>query len=84
MVTKVADSKGRVSLGSEFAGRMVIIDINEGGSAIITPAVAIPERAAWLYSDQKAIGLLRRGLAEAVAGDFSDSPPSLNADAVDD
>jgi len=81
MTTKIADSKGRVCLGSAYAGRTVIVEITDTGITTITPAVVIPEREAWLYQNDKAIGLLRQGLAAAKAGDFSDSPPDLEADA---
>jgi hypothetical protein len=80
MNTKIADSKGRVSLGSDFAGRTVIVEETAMGITI-TPAVVIPEREAWLYKNKKAIGMLRKGLAEAAAGNFSDAPPELDADA---
>lgn len=70
MNVKIVDSKGRVYLGSQFAGRMVIIDDTDPGQIIITPAVAIPAREAWLYENKKALDLVRKGLAQAAAGEL--------------
>jgi hypothetical protein len=80
MITKVADSKGRVALGSDFAGRMLIIDDSDPARLILTPAVAIPEREAWLYKNPEALAAVRQGLEEARAGKFA-AAPDTNADA---
>lgn len=44
------------------------------------PARIIPEREAWLYENEEAREAVRRGLAQARAGRFSQSPPDLKAD----
>jgi hypothetical protein len=82
MTTKFVDSKGRISLGSHYAGRMVIIDDSNPERIIITPARAIPEAEAWLYENPVALGRVRQGLAEAAAGTCSGTPPDLDADAA--
>jgi hypothetical protein len=81
MTTKLADGKGRIMLGSRFANKMFIINDADPGRIIITPAVAIPAEEAWLYENQKALNLLRQGLAQARAGKFSKTPPNLDQDA---
>ena len=81
MTTKLVDGKGRLMLGSRFAGRMVIVDESDADRVVITPAVAIPEREAWLYENPKALDLVRAGLKQASQGRFGESVPNLDADA---
>ena len=80
MTIKTLDSKGRVSLGSQFAGKMVIVDDSDPTCIVIRPAVAIPTSEAWLYENDKALSLIRKGLKQAREGDFSDDAPDLDAD----
>ena len=80
MATKILDSKGRVSLGKQFAGNTVMVDDTDPYNIVIKRAVVIPEQEAWLYRNPKALKLVRKGLAEAAAGKFSDSSPDLEAD----
>ncbi len=82
MTTKVVDSKGRIALGSRFVGRTVIVDDSDPDRIVVTPAVVIPEREAWLYRNEKALTSVRQGLAEAQQRRFSKKPPDLNADAA--
>jgi len=82
MTTKIVDGKGRVALGSRYIGRTVIVDDSDPERIIVTPAVVIPEREAWLYRNEKALSSVRRGLAEAQAGRFSKKSPDLDADAA--
>ncbi len=79
--TKTVDSKGRLTLGTRFANRTVIVRAIDETEVVITLASVIPEREAWLFMNQKAKGLVAAGLDQAAAGRFSDSPPSLDADA---
>jgi len=81
MTTKTIDSKGRLALGSDFAGRLVIVDDANPNNIIITLARAIPEKEAWLYENEEAISRVRRGLAEARERRFSEVPPDIDADA---
>jgi hypothetical protein len=59
---------------------MVIIDDSDPDHIIITPAVAIPEREAWLYENPEALRRVREGLRQAREGCFAESP-DLEADA---
>ena len=81
MNTKLVDAKGRLMLGNQFAGRMVLIDDSDSERIVITPAVAIPEREAWLYKNEEALRLVRKGLENARARRFCE-PPDLDADAA--
>jgi hypothetical protein len=80
MTTKTIDSKGRLALGSDFAGRLVIVDDANPDKIIITLARAIPEKEAWLYQNEEALGRVRRGLAQARERRFSKTPPDIDAD----
>ena len=80
MTTKRLDSKGRVTLGSRFAGQTVVIDDSDPDRILITPMVMIPAKEAWLYKNEVALGRVREGLADAGRGAFSSSPPDVDAD----
>ena len=81
-VTKTTDAKGRVTLGKRFADKTVIIREIDATELLITIARVIPEREAWLFENPVAKGLVATGLQQARAGQFSDSPPDLDADAA--
>jgi hypothetical protein len=75
--TKALDSKGRLVLGKRFAGRTVIIDDSDPARIVVTLAVVIPEREAWLYRNPQALRSVRKGLTEAKNGQFVPDPPDL-------
>ena len=81
MTIKVADKKGRIALGSQFAEQTFIVR-EEAGKILIEPAVVLPQREVWLYENEKALESVRRGLKQAQARQYSDSPPDLKADAA--
>ncbi len=74
---KSADSKGRVTLGGHFANRAVIVEQRGKDEVVIRLARVIPEREAWLYENPKALAQVRRGLAEARAGNVAANPPDI-------
>lgn len=80
MAVKVADSKGRIALGSKYAGKTFIVVSKKTGEIVIQPAVVVPEREAWLYQNQGAMEAVQRGLQQAGRGERSKSPPNLGAD----
>lgn len=80
MDIKLVDTKGRVSLGAEFAGKTVIVE-KERGRIIIKPAVVIPESEAWLFANEEAKAAVLRGLEDARKGRFSKNPPNVSEDA---
>lgn len=79
MAIRLADNKGRIFLGNQFANVTFIIDDADPDQVILKPAVAIPAKEAWLYKNEKALDLVRKGLAEAKKRQFSKSPPDLDA-----
>ena len=80
MITKTADSKGRISLGKRYANRTFIIEETGDSELRLVPARIIPERETWLYENREAEASALRGLAQAQSGQFSTSPPDLKAD----
>jgi len=78
--TRTADGKGRISLGSEFANRHVLVRRLETGEILIELARVVPEREAWLYDNDEALASVRRGLKQAREGARAESPPDPDAD----
>ena len=74
MITRTIDSRGRLLMGEEYAGRMVIIDDRDPERLVIIPAVAIPEREAWLFRNPTALASLRKALDQAKEREFASSP----------
>ena len=82
MTTKTVDGKGRITLGSRFANRTVIVEDVDTTEVRITLAEVIPQREVWLHKNAKAKASVLRGLEQARAGDLAESPPDLRADAL--
>jgi hypothetical protein len=80
MTTKMIDAKGRLMMGRGFAGKMVMVDDSDPDKIIITTAVPIPVREAWLYENDRAINLVRAGLKQARQLEFVEGP-DLKVDA---
>jgi hypothetical protein len=72
-----ADAKGRVTLGERFANQTVLVE-DRGDDLLIRLARVIPAREAWLYENNKARAMVRRGLSQAKAGHTA-PPPNLAA-----
>ena len=80
MTIKTADSKGRISLGSRFAGQTVIVREIDPTEILITLAQVVPQRELWLHKNPKAKASVLRGLAQAKAGEVAEPPPDLEGD----
>lgn len=80
MTTKTLDSKGRVTLGPQFAGQTVVIDVSNPCCIMIRPVVMIPTEEAWLYKNQTALGLVRQGLNDARCGNFAEASADIDSD----
>lgn len=80
MATKTLDSKGRVTLGAQYAGQTVEIDDSDPNCILIKPVVMIPAQEAWLYKNELALHRVREGLDDARQGAFSSSPPDVEKD----
>lgn len=77
MTTKTIDEKGRLTLGREFAGRQVQIEDRDGEIALIF-CRTVPDREAWLWENEVALAMVRRGIEQAAEGGIGDGP-DLNA-----
>ena len=70
MVTRTVDKRGRVALGQDFAGQLVIISDIDDTSVQVTKAAAVPAREAWLYENPEALAAVKEGLQQAKDRDF--------------
>lgn len=73
---RTIDSKGRVNVGSEFAGRHVLVEADESGIALryVDP---VPVQEAWLWRNREALERVRQGVEEAQRGELSSGPEEL-------
>ena len=76
---KSADGKGRVTLGSQFANRSVIVEHRSESEVVVRLARVIPEAESWLYENPKALASVRRGLDQARKRKVARTPPDLKA-----
>lgn len=77
--TKIADSKGRISLGSRYANRSVLIETIDENEVRIQLARVVPEREAWLLDHPEAREAVAEGIQQAPAGHITPGP-DLDAD----
>ena len=74
---KSTDAKGRITLGSRFANRAVIVESRGNDEVVVRLARVIPEREAWLYENPQALASVRRGLEQARKGKVAKKTPDL-------
>ena len=72
--TRTTDSKGRLTLGAEYAFEQFLIYHLEDDTIQMIPAKTVPAREAWLYENPKALASVRKGLEQARAGHRSKGP----------
>jgi hypothetical protein len=80
MITRMADSKGRITLGKKFARKTFLVEENNENEIKLQLTRVIPESEAWLYKNLDAKESVLRGLEQARARRFSESPPDLVGD----
>ncbi len=83
------DSKGRITLGPEFANQTFIVQVLDDGQVLLRPAMVVPAPEAWLFRNPKALSAVIRGLEQSKAGDVTESPTDLEdsfdfADSIED
>ncbi len=71
---KVVGANGQISLGKQFAGRQVLIEMPAPGVWLIRTAVVVPENELWLH-EPKADDDLRRALLWAQRNPPAESDP---------
>jgi hypothetical protein len=80
VTTKTADSKGRVALGKAFANSPVIVERISPTEVRIIKARVIPASEGWLWDNQQALGMVKRGFQQAKNRQFAENPPDLDLD----
>jgi hypothetical protein len=73
MTTKTIDAKGRLTLGHEYAGKTVQVE-KEQDAVIVRFYRMVPDREAWLWENDTAMGMVERGLSQAHRGELTDGP----------
>ena len=73
MSVKLTDSKGRVTLGPQFANRTVIIEEVDETEVRVIAAAVVPQREIG-SSQSKAKASVLRGLEQGMRGKLSKSP----------
>ncbi|KPJ66460.1 MAG: hypothetical protein AMJ45_03875 [Syntrophobacter sp. DG_60] len=71
-LTKVADTKGRITLGSEYAKRTFLIEKKEDGIIILKPAEVVPVDEAWLWKNKAAFNKVIEGIEDAQMNKFAE------------
>src|SRR5438477_4317162 len=66
--TSHVDSKGRITIGTEFHGKLYEVTALEGGEVLLVPQQVVPEAEAWLWKNKKALASVKRGIEQAKAG----------------
>jgi len=67
------DTKKRVVLPKELVGEDITFHIysNRLGQILLDPQITIPASEVWLFKNDKALALVRQGLADAANGKIS-------------
>lgn len=67
--TVMADSKGRVALGIEAAGREFVVAPTQTGYRMeAVKTVVVPENEAWLWENPEALGMVLEGIEQSKHG----------------
>jgi len=66
------DSRRRVTLGPAATHERYRVRVQEDGDIVLTPLVSIPARELDLWNDPDLLASVKRGLAQAAAGDVHD------------
>jgi hypothetical protein len=82
--SKMADSKGRITLGKEFANQLVIVKEIAAGVIQLIKAEAVPQPEVWLHRNPQAIKMVMEGIAQARRGELSDGPDLDKMEALAD
>jgi hypothetical protein len=65
ILTKVADSKGRITIGSEYAKKTFLIEKNGEDTITLKMAEVVPVKEAWLWKNKSAFDKVMEGLEDA-------------------
>ena len=65
---KTADSKGRITIGSEYAQKTFLLEKNGETTIILKLAEVVPAKEAWLWKNDQAFNRVIEGIQEARQG----------------
>jgi hypothetical protein len=81
----LADAKGRVNLGSDYAGqRFFITHRKDLDSVILEKAALIPERELWLHKNKDAQQSVFEGIQDAKKGKIKKNAINLDSYTIDE
>jgi hypothetical protein len=80
MQTKIADSRGRVNLGKEFANKIFFFEKTGETEMKLELAAVIPEREMWLHRNPEARDAALEAIGRLKEGEFAESPPDVDQD----
>jgi len=64
-LTKVADSKGRITIGPEYAKKIFLLEKREQDTIILRLAEVVPANEAWLWKNKVAFNKVMEGIGDA-------------------
>ena len=73
-IARQIDSRGRLTLGTEFANRTVLVNEVSPGVVQVTAAEVVPSREAWLFKNPKALEAVLAGIEQVKARRVSKGP----------
>jgi hypothetical protein len=80
MELKIADSRGRVNLGKEFANKTFLIEKTGETEMKLELAAVIPEREMWFHRNPEARATVLGAIERLKAGQFAETPPDVDAE----
>ncbi len=80
MELKIADSRGRVNLGKEFANKAFLIEKTGETEMKLELAAVIPEREMWFHRNPEARATVLGAIERLRAGQFAEIPPDVDAE----
>lgn len=75
---KMVGASGQLSLGKQFAGRYLEVEVLDDGAILLKPMRVIPEADAWLYTAET-----RERLTQADAWMAANPPRESDLDALE-
>ncbi len=80
MELKIADSRGRVNLGKEFANKTFLIEKTGDTEMKLELAAVIPERELWFHRNPEVRATVLGAIEKLRAGQFAEMPPDVDAE----
>lgn len=78
MQTKIADSRGRINLGKEFANKIFLVEKTGETGMKLELAAVIPEREMWFHGNPEVRDAVYEALGRLKKGQFAQIPPDVD------